>query len=390
MPRPQASWGNYSTGISFASDIATFEQAPAVRAVFRELGHSFQSAEEARNHLRRSQAGIKALTGGNQGSQGRPDFYPRMELPRCARISPQRCCKISGATKARAWVPRGYIVVWAPGMTSIIKAAGHSLLTLPASTSPCWRREHDEHYPSSSGFEAFSKLSSRVKRLMVMDATYTGYMYKDFQPDLEAFFDQHFRGKKLPEEPPTVRMPLPNTEHREMFLEAGVDTGVGHMSARLPGQKKGVVEYSADVQAGAKKLPMAVFESAPLDEELELVGHFRATLWVSSTTSDADIFVALRVMDGERPWHAHRHGDAQPLVPDEVVKIDVEIMPATGRVQKGYRPRVEISPAEGPGYPPGWERDYEASYPRSATNRIFTGASFPGSIALPVVPHQNS
>ncbi|PKK48995.1 hypothetical protein CI102_6029 [Trichoderma harzianum] len=59
-----------------------------------------------------------------------------------------------------------------------------------------------------SGFEAFSSLSSRVKRLMVMDAVYSGNMYKDFQPDLEAFFDQYLKGKKLAEEPPTVRMVL--------------------------------------------------------------------------------------------------------------------------------------------------------------------------------------
>lgn len=51
----------HADGISFTSDIETFEQSPAVRAVFSELGSRFRGVEEARNHLRRAQTGIKAL-----------------------------------------------------------------------------------------------------------------------------------------------------------------------------------------------------------------------------------------------------------------------------------------------------------------------------------------
>lgn len=51
----------HADGISFTSNIDTFEQCPAVRAVFSELGSRFRGVEEPRNHLRRAQAGIKAL-----------------------------------------------------------------------------------------------------------------------------------------------------------------------------------------------------------------------------------------------------------------------------------------------------------------------------------------
>lgn len=64
-------------------------------------------------------------------------------------------------------------------------------------------------------------------------------------------------------------------------------------------------------------------------------------------------------------------------------------MPATGRVLKGHRLRVENSPVEGPGCPPGWEREYDASYHAGATNRLLTGASFPSSITIPVVPRED-
>ncbi|PTB60591.1 hypothetical protein M431DRAFT_477055 [Trichoderma harzianum CBS 226.95] len=544
----------HADGISFTSDIETFEQSPAVRAVFSELGTRFRGVEEARNHLRRAQAGIKALrdvrvpTRDNSylladvfhpidagrypvllrlGIYGRAFRIGAISNDEDREISEKRedswfqgdrdnlhpywrWSENAASASPSVWVPRGYVVVlvdgrgvgnvpgklspyskqeardyydaigwaakqpWSDGNVGLYGASynattqWHVAALHPPSLKAMapisadgdirdlaypggiflegyrrwwWNelvlpvklpntevedyvgglRSHpwdDEYYYGNgalsanfssidipvltavsmtntihprSGFEAFSSLSSRVKRLMVMDAVYSGNMYKDFQPDLEAFFDQYLKGKKLAEEPPTVRMVL--------------RTGDGGR------WKQGNAHGS--------------FESAPLEEALELVGHFRATLWVSSTTSDADVFVALRVMDGERevpyrtyetgsaapltwgclkvsrrvtdperstterPWHTHRREDARPLVPGGVVKIDVEIMPATGRVLKGHRLRVEISPVEALGCPPGWEREYDASYHAGATNRILTGVSFPSSITIPVVPRED-
>jgi hypothetical protein len=257
-----------------------------------------------------------------------------------------------------------------------------------------------------------------------------------------AFFDRFLKGKEPAAESPAVRVlmrtggggfewrnettwPLPGTEYRELFLAAATARGPGGITPRPPADSEAAV-YSADVRASAPELPMAVFESAPLEEDIELAGHFRATVWVSSTSADADLYVALRVMDGERevtyqtrdpksvapltwgclkvshraldlerstperPWHTHRREDAMPLVPDEVVKADVEMMAATGRVKAGHRLRVEISPAEGRGATPGFERDYDDSYHREAVNRVFTGGVFPSSITIPVVPRRVS
>jgi hypothetical protein len=285
-----------------------------------------------------------------------------------------------------------------------------------------------------AGFEAFAQLASPVKRLLVMDASYTSYMYDDCLPDQEAFFDQFLKGHEPDREPAPVRMvmrtgdgqftwrdepawPVPGTEYRTLFLDAGGEHG---MSAEPPAELS-FAAYAADAHASAE-LPMAVFESAPLVETVELAGHFRATLWVSSTSADADFFVALRVMDGEeevyyqtrdpesvapltwgclkashrvldperstaaRPWHTHRREDAMPLVPGEVVRVEVELMAATGRIPAGHHLRVEISPAEGRGANPAWERAYDESYHRGAVNRIFTGSALPSSITIPVVP----
>jgi predicted acyl esterase len=292
-----------------------------------------------------------------------------------------------------------------------------------------------------AGFEAFSQLSSPSKQLLVLDAAYTSYMYEDCQPDLQSFFDRHLKGEEPAKELSPVRIvmrtgdgefewrdaatwPVPGTEYRELFLDAGDAENLGRITSFSPKHKR-AAEYSADVHDSGQDLPMAIFESGPLDEDLELAGHFRATLWVASTSSDADVYVALRVMDGERevlyrtrepgtvapltwgrlkvshrsldtalstaerPWHIHRREDAQPLSPDGVVKVEVEMMAATGRIPAGRRLRIEISAAEGRGGIPGWERAYDESYHHEAVNRVVTGGMHASSITIPVVPHQD-
>jgi hypothetical protein len=289
------------------------------------------------------------------------------------------------------------------------------------------------------GFEAFAALPSSSKQLLVLDWAYFSYIFVDCDEDLRTFFDRHLKGISPREEPPPVRMvmrtghggfewrdetawPVPGTEYRQLFLEGGDSAGDGEITSEPPNGIR-TVEYSADVEA-APQLPMAVFESSPLDEDLEMAGHFRATLWVSSTSVDADLFVALRVMDGdtevsyptrspdsaapltwgclkvshraldperstaERPWHTHRLEDTKLLTPGEVVKVEVEMMAATGHVRAGRRLRVEISPAEGPGATPGFERDYDESYHRHAVNRVFTGGVVPSSVTIPVIPRR--
>ncbi|MFQ5913733.1 MAG: CocE/NonD family hydrolase [Nitrospinota bacterium] len=113
------------------------------------------------------------------------------------------------------------------------------------------------------------------------------------------------------------------------------------------------------------------FTSPPLEEETEITGPSAVKLFVSSSTTDADVFVVLRVFsaDGEevvfrgavdphtpigqgwlrashrkldpelsteyRPYHTH--DELQPLTPGEVVALDVEFWPTSIVVPAGYR-----------------------------------------------------
>ena len=113
------------------------------------------------------------------------------------------------------------------------------------------------------------------------------------------------------------------------------------------------------------------FSMPPMREELEITGPVAVKLWLSSETTDADVFVVLRVFDPAgkevtfvgsndprtpvgmgwlrashrkldptrslpyRPWHAH--DEVQALQPGVPVELDVEIWPTSIVVPHGYR-----------------------------------------------------
>ncbi len=118
------------------------------------------------------------------------------------------------------------------------------------------------------------------------------------------------------------------------------------------------------------------FLTPPLNEAVEITGPIAAKLFLSSSTSDADVFMILRVFDPAgkevtfigsndprtpvangwlrashrkldpdrslpyRPFHTH--DEAWPLTPDETVELDVEIWPTCIVVPPGYRFGVSI------------------------------------------------
>jgi predicted acyl esterase len=114
-----------------------------------------------------------------------------------------------------------------------------------------------------------------------------------------------------------------------------------------------------------------MFLTPPLERDMEITGPVAAKIFLSSDTTDADLFLVLRVFtpDGKeitfmgsndprtpigigwlrashreldaqktlpyRPYHPHQR--AQPLTPGEPVELDVEIWPTSIVVPAGYR-----------------------------------------------------
>ena len=118
------------------------------------------------------------------------------------------------------------------------------------------------------------------------------------------------------------------------------------------------------------------FCTAPMAKTIEITGPIAAKLWISSQTTDADVFLALRLFDPKgkeitfigsndprvpiglgwlrashrkldpakslpyRPWHTH--DEEWPLQPGEPVELDVEIWPTSIVVPRGYQLALSI------------------------------------------------
>lgn len=166
------------------------------------------------------------------------------------------------------------------------------------------------------------------------------------------------------------------------------------------------------------------FISDPMPEDMVLAGYMKVGLWVSSTSSDMDVHVSLRVMDdADRevryeavvlpidpehiypashgvlkvshrkldaarttdhwPVHTHAAADHAPLANGEVVPIEIGLNPSSALVRKGWRLRIDVQPVAPAGIP---SRRYDESYHAGATNTIHTGPRHQGYIQLPVIP----
>lgn len=95
---------------------------------------------------------------------------------------------------------------------------------------------------------------------------------------------------------------------------------------------------------------VAVFDTAPFPESLDLAGP--AYLWVrvGSTAVTADVFV--RVLDVSPDGSAHLvlRGQAEILAPDEGVLRRIELGHTGYRVRAGHRLRLQLASADFPEY----------------------------------------
>ena len=238
--------------------------------------------------------------------------------------------------------------------------------------------------------------------------------------------------------------PIARTSYRRWFLDASLSDWQGdgrRQDLRRVTQGLPVVElsarYDAQFELGQPMLsPMGPiggtprwqtgisFVSDPMAEDMALVGYMKAGLWVSSTSSDMDVFVSLRILDetGREirydaaihpahplhaapvghgllkvshrkldavrsteywPTHTHAELDYAPLRNGEVVAIELGLNPSSALIQKGCRLRVDIQPYAPAGAP---TRAYDESYHAGAVNSVYTGPAHSSYIQLPIVP----
>lgn len=151
----------------------------------------------------------------------------------------------------------------------------------------------------------------------------------------------------------------------------------------------------------------AVFLSEPFTEEVVMLGHGSADLWIQSTAADADLEVLLSEVrpDGQemyvtngwlrasrralspestelKPVQTHLEADVAPLPPGEWTLVRIEIYPFAHAFRPGSQLRLAVST---PGGNKGrWKFD---TLPLGdATHAVSHSADHPSSIVLSVIP----
>jgi predicted acyl esterase len=152
----------------------------------------------------------------------------------------------------------------------------------------------------------------------------------------------------------------------------------------------------------------AVFVSDPLDQDLVMVGHGSADLWVRSGTEEAELEVVLSEVrpDGLemyvqsgwlrasqralapdatplRPVKTHLEQDAAPLPADDFNLARVEIFPFGHVFRAGSRIRLSV---ETPGGNRARWQFQLTDYGEDVRHAIAHSAAYPSSVLLPVIP----
>jgi predicted acyl esterase len=232
-------------------------------------------------------------------------------------------------------------------------------------------------------FESFFRAAAKDKWLEVHGIEHWTHFYTDYGRELQLrFFDHFLHGKNNGwDQHPRVQLqvrhidkfverlehewPLKRTKWQKVNLHAADQS----LSGDKPKGKAASISFDAMGDG-------VTFLTEPAKEDIEITGPSSLKLFVSSSTSDADIFVVLRVFSPEMkevvfqgaidphtpvaqgwlrashrkldkklstPWRPyHTHDKKQPLKKNEVVELDIEIWPTSIVVPKGYRVGLSI------------------------------------------------
>ncbi len=235
-------------------------------------------------------------------------------------------------------------------------------------------------------FEAYTQAASEEKWLEGHPGRHEEWFYLEYGMELQKrFFDYYLKGEQNGwEKEPRVWLnlrrpftdevelrkehewPLKGTKWTKLYLHAG---GKGKLDAKPPKAKR-----SKTFRALTRGITL---RTAPLKEETEITGPMSAKLFISSSTVDADLFVTVqafspkgrevyfqgtvdpktplaqgwlrashRKLDEELsdPWRPyHTHDDKQPLTPDRIYQLDVEIWPQCIVLPKGFQLSINIA-----------------------------------------------
>ncbi|MBW2305560.1 MAG: CocE/NonD family hydrolase [Deltaproteobacteria bacterium] len=156
----------------------------------------------------------------------------------------------------------------------------------------------------------------------------------------------------------------------------------------------------------AARSDVLVFETPPLDEDMEVTGPLVVKLWASSSAVDTDFTAklidvyppgedypdgyALNLTDGiVRARYRNIREKAEFMTPGKIYEFTIEPQPTSNLFKAGHRIRLDISSSNFPhfdvnpntGGPLGTDRKMIAAH-----NTIYHDADHPSHIVLPIIP----
>jgi predicted acyl esterase len=289
---------------------------------------------------------------------------------------------------------------------------------------------------------AWAATGSEKKWLEVHNGTHWSGFYTKYGRNLQKrFFDYFLKGEGDWEQQPPVSLnirqvdgsvklrsenewPLARTEWTREYLS------LRNMSINKSESNK-VESLTYDAMGSG-----VTFYSPPLTDETEITGPVSAKIWISSSTTDADIFLTLRAFDEEdkevlfegandpktpmsqgwlrashraldieksKPWAPfHPHKNKEPLIPGEIYELNIEIWATCLVLPAGYRLALTVKgcdfdhgqkPVEMGGRIMKGSGPFRHDHPLDRPAEIFdskvtlfAGAEYPSSILLPIIP----
>jgi hypothetical protein len=255
-----------------------------------------------------------------------------------------------------------------------VRSAVWDKITVPLLSAANWG---GQGLHPRGNFEGYMRAASGEKWLEAHGIEHWTHFYTDYGVKLQKrFFDHFLKGAdngwtKQPRVQLQVRhidrfverheneWPIARTQWTRFYLDPSSTS-----LSREPAKATGKVSYDALGDG-------ATFISAPLEAETEITGPLSAKLFVSSSTTDADLFLIFRVFTPDmrevvfqgaidphtpiaqgwlrashrkldpklsrdyRPYHTH--DEIQPLTPGEPVPLEVELWPTSIVVPAGHR-----------------------------------------------------
>ncbi|MBL8849963.1 MAG: CocE/NonD family hydrolase, partial [Planctomycetaceae bacterium] len=155
---------------------------------------------------------------------------------------------------------------------------------------------------------------------------------------------------------------------------------------------------------------VAVFQSDPLENDVEVTGEIEVKLWIESTAVDTDFTAKLidvyppsadfpggfdlNIGDGiVRTRYRDSLTSEQMLVPGLIYPVTIKLYPTSNVFKTGHRIRVDVSSSNFPrfdvnpntGEPLGDNRTMQ-----TCVNRVYHDANRPSHITLPIVPAERA